>query len=107
MTVHEIAALPELAVVNLEAEDREATGMFCCDLLSIAMARAPEDGVWVTVMGNANVVAVAALTDVSCVVIAGGYAFDDAAVQAAKGKVTLLRSDLPVYETAVLIGRTL
>jgi hypothetical protein len=106
MTVHELLEKLPLTSVNLE-QNRSVTGVFCCDLLSVAMARAPGDAAWVTVIGNANVVAVAHLAEVSCVVIAEGYSFDEAAVAAAKGKVTLLRSDLPVYETAASIGALL
>ncbi|MCI6011524.1 MAG: hypothetical protein PUK54_10905 [Firmicutes bacterium] len=106
MTVHEIARLPQLETVQLE-EDRTADRVFCCDMLSIAMARAPEDSIWVTVMGNKNVIAVASLTDVACIVIAEGYDFDQDAVDAAKGKVTLLKSSQPVFETASLIHEKL
>ena len=88
-------------------EDRLVTGVFCCDLLSVAMARAPEDAAWVTVIGNANAVAVATLADVACLVIAEGYDFDEAAIAAAKGKVALLKSDKPTYETAAAIGALL
>lgn len=84
--------------------DREVSGVFCCDLLSVAMARAPEGSAWVTVMTNANVVAVASLAEVACVVLAEGFDYDEAALNAAKGKVTLLRSSEPVYETAAKIG---
>ncbi len=104
MTVNEILNLPEFTAVSQEEDDRDIEKMFCCDLLSVAMARAPEDSCWVTVMGNRNVVAVAALTDVACVVLAEGYNYDDDAVSAAKGKVTLIKTDLPVYEAAVKIG---
>lgn len=102
MTVHEIGKLPQLKAISME-DDRPVDRIFCCDLLSIAMARAPEDGVWVTVMGNKNVIAVAALTDVACIIIAEGYEFDEDALAAAKGKVSLLRSELPVFETAQLV----
>ena len=102
MTTHEIAGNTQFNTVVLE-EDREVSSVFCCDLLSIAMSRAPEDSAWVTVMENKNVIAVAALTDVACVVIAEGYSFDEDAVEAAKGKVTLLSSQLPVFETAKMI----
>ena len=91
------------AVVHLE-EDRELTGVYCCDLLSVAMARAKTDGAWVTVIGNANTVAVASLTDVACIILAEGYSFDEAAVSAAKGKVSLFKSESPIYETALAIG---
>lgn len=106
MTVHEIQKIPDFSVINLEP-DREVSTVFCCDLLSVAMARAPEDAVWITVIGNLNVIAVASLAGVSCVVLAEGYSFDPAAVEAANGKVTLMKCPLPVYETAVKIGSQL
>jgi hypothetical protein len=72
------------------------------------MARAPAGAAWVTVIGNVNAVAVASLTEVACVVLAEGFVFDAAAVEAAQGKrVILLQSTLPVYETAAAIGALL
>ena len=106
MTVLELCEKLPITIINHE-EDRAVNCVFCCDLLSVAMAKAPDDSAWVTVIGNANTVAVATLADVSCIVIAEGYSFDDAAVNAAKGKVALLKSDKPVYETALSIGELL
>ena len=106
MTVHKLAALPQLETAVLE-EDRQISRVFCCDMLSIAMGRAPADCAWVTVMGNRNVVAVACLADAACVIIAEGYNFDEDALEAARGKVTLLKSTLPVFETASLIHESL
>ena len=106
MTTYQICENIPLTMMNLE-EERTIKGVFCCDLLSVAMAKAPEDSAWVTVIGNANTVAVAALADVACIILAEGYSFDEAAINAAKGKVMLLKSDKPVYETAVSIGSLL
>ena len=39
---------------------------FCCDLLSVAMGKAPAGCAWVTVMGNMNTLAVATLADAAC-----------------------------------------
>ena len=104
MTIQDIVAQENISVTFL-AEDKPVERIFCCDLLSVAMARAPEGSAWVTVMTNANVVAVASLADVACVVLAEGYDYDSAAVEAAKkGHITLLRSRLPIYETATGIG---
>lgn len=107
MKVKDIMNMDNMVTCCEYDSDRSVDSVFCCDLLSVAMARASENSVWVTVMGNANVVAVATLADVSCIVIAEGYSFDEAALQAAKGKITLLRSDLPVYETATRIGKAI
>ena len=106
MTVNDVVKIPEFEIVWQE-EDRQVTSVFTCDLLSICMAKAPEDSAWVTVMGNRNVIAVASLADVSCVIAAEGCSFDAEAVEAAKGKVTLLKSPLPVFETACLVHQGL
>ena len=106
MTVRGLGELLPLVEVAQE-DDRAVTGVFCCDLLSVAMARAPEDSAWVTVIGNANTIAVATLADVACVVLAEGYSFDEAAINAARGKIALFMSDKPTYETAVSIGALL
>ena len=106
MTVNDVVKIPEFETV-WEEEDRQVTSVFTCDLLSICMAKAPEDSAWVTVMGNRNVIAVASLADVSCVIAAEGCSFDEEAVEAAKGKVTLLKSPLPVFETACLVHQGL
>ena len=50
-------------LAGADALDREADRVFCCDLLSFVMGRAPADSAWVTVMGNVNAVAVAVLAE--------------------------------------------
>jgi len=106
MTVRMLCEKLPLTLLSQE-EDRAVKCVFCCDLLSVAMARAPEDSAWVTVIGNANTVAVAALADVACIVLAEGFSYDNAAISAAKGKIALLKSEKPVFETAVSIGELL
>ena len=82
--------------------EREITGgIYCCDLLSIVMGRAPADSLWITVMGNVNAMAVATLADTACVVVAERMPLDEEAIKGAKkGNVTVLRTELPVYEAA-------
>lgn len=78
--------------------------MFCCDLLSVAMGKAPADGAWVTVMANMNTLAVAALTDTSCIILAEGASLDDASVQKASDQgITVFATDLPVFEAALKV----
>ena len=106
MTVHGMAEKLGLKIAQME-DDREISAVYCCDLLSVAMAKVPRDAVWVTVIGNKNVVAVASLAEVSCVILAEGFAYDAGTIEAAKGKVSLFLSDQPVYETAVQAGALL
>lgn len=92
------------------AGDREISGPYpyCCDLLSIAMSRAPEGCAWVTVMGNINTLAVASLTDAACVVLAEGASLDEAALKKAKEQeITVLKTEKPIFEAALMIYRLL
>ena len=77
MTVQDLVNRELFRVVNLGDEpEREITKPFCCDLLSIAMGKAPAGCAWVTVMGNMNTLAVATLTEAACVILAEGAALD-------------------------------
>ena len=105
MTVKELVDRQIFRVVNLGEElDREVTKVFCCDLLSIAMGKAPADGAWVTVMGNVNTIAVATLADVSCVIMAEEVSLDEVARARAKEQgVTVLATEEPVFEAALKV----
>ena len=85
---------------------RQVEGVYCCDLLSIDMGRAPADSAWVTVMGNLNSIAVAVLADVACIVLAENMPLDaDAQARAEAENVTVLRTSLPVFEAAVKMAQ--
>ena len=106
MKLQTILDLPECKVLVKGNPDREISKVFCCDLLSIAMGRAPADCAWVTVMGNMNTLAVASLADVSCVVLAEGKALDEASVRKAEEQgISVLASERPIFETALEIYR--
>lgn len=82
--------------------------VYCCDLLSIAMGRAPADSVWVTVMSNMNTLAVASLADVACIVFAEGSILDEATLQKAKNQgMTILYTDLPIFDAALAVHQLL
>lgn len=81
---------------------------FCCDLLSIALAKAEENCVWITVMGNINTVAISVLKDVSCIVLAENATLDDnAKAKAREEGLLILRSHKPIFETALEIWEKL
>ena len=111
MTVQELIDKQIFGVVNLgDSLDRQITVPFCCDLLSIAMGRAPAGCAWVTVMANMNTLAVSALTDTACVILAEGAVLDDAArkkafIRPRKSfqEITVLSTDMPVFEAALKI----
>ena len=101
MTVIELAAVCGFKALALPNGEREVSGVYIGDLLSWVMGRAKADDAWITIMSNVNVIAVATLSDTSCVIFAEGVTPDSELVATAMAKgVNLLSSDLPAYETA-------
>lgn len=88
--------------------DRDITKLFCCDLLSIAMSKAPAGCAWVTVMGNMNTLAVASLADAACVIMAEGAHLDQTALSKAKVQgITVLETELPIFDAALAVHKQL
>ena len=94
MTVNDLITRLDLEVLNLEDGEREITGGYTGDLLSWVMSRAQSGDAWVTIMTNINVIAVASLTDVSCVIIAENAEVAPEIIERAKGQgINLLRTE--------------
>ncbi len=91
-----------------DGERKITGGIYCCDLLSLVMGRAPSDSIWITVMGNVNTMAVATLADTACVVIAERMPLDAEALEGAKkGGITVLKTDQPVFEAALFAAKAM
>lgn len=105
MTIQELIDKCDFEVVNSGSDlSAQVTEPFCCDLLSIAMGNAPKGCAWCTVMANMNTLAVASLTDAGCVILCMGTSADDnMKMKAASEGITLLRTNRPIFETALLI----
>lgn len=105
MTVKELIERLSLEEITVAEYDREVTGGYAGDLLSWVMGRAQDGDAWVTIMTNVNVIAVASLADVACVVLAENVPVeaDVVATAAAKG-VTLVRSAEPTFTLCKRIG---
>ena len=106
MTVKELIEKTGFSVIHVAegAAETEITKAYCCDLLSVAMSRVPEGAAWVTVMSNLNTLAVASLTEAACVIIAEGAAIDEPVRAKAKQQdITLLFTELPVFDAALKV----
>ncbi len=101
MTVHELKETLSLTPVTLPDGEREVEGVYIGDLLSWVMGRAQADNAWLTIMSNLNIVAVATLADVSCVILCEGVTLDESVKNTAESKgVNILATEKTAYETA-------
>ena len=101
MKVSELASTEGFSVVALPDGDREICGVYIGDLLSWVMGRAKADDAWITIMSNINIVAVASLADVACIILAEGVQLEKSVAETAEAKgVNVLTCTLPAFEAA-------
>lgn len=87
---------------------RNITGGYAGDLLSWVMGRGQPGQAWITVQVHRNIIAVAALREFSCIIIADGASVpEDLIAKAEEENLVILESDMPVYETAVTLSKLL
>ena len=106
MTVHDLTEKLALRPLSLANEERELSGVYIGDLLSWVMGRASCDNVWITIMSNINIIAVAALADVSCIVLAEGVTLEESVLTTAKQKgINVFSTEKTAYEVAAELAR--
>lgn len=99
MTVSELCDRFGLEVLSMPEPERNITGVYAGDLLSWVMGRAQSGDLWVTIMTNVNVIAVAVMADVACTVIAENAETSDEVIAKAKEQgINLLRTSKSIYE---------
>ena len=82
-----------------DALNREVTGVYAGDLLSDVMANSRNGQLWVTMQGHINVIAVAALKEISAVVLVNERDLaEDALARAREEGIPVLRTDISAYE---------
>lgn len=106
MKLSEIVELLDATVVTKVFDgEREVTSGFVGDLLSVVMGKAKEDCVWVTIQSHINVVAVASLVEMSCVVVAEGFVVDaDALAKAEMEEIPMMTTKLSSFEAVAALA---
>ncbi|HQL35529.1 MAG TPA: AraC family transcriptional regulator [Bacillota bacterium] len=80
---------------------RELKGVYICDLLSWVMAHASKGDAWITVQTHANIVAVAALLELGCIIVPEGVEVEEDTLKKAEDEgVAVYQSDLSAYGIA-------
>ena len=104
MNLTELSARLGLETVAGSTEGREWRGVYAGDLLSRAMSHVKADNLWITIMPNANVVAVASLTEAAAVILAEGVELLPDALDAAEDNgITVLSSKFTTFELCAAI----
>lgn len=108
MTVNELISKLEPQVLSLPEGEKSVRGCYTGDLLSWVMGKARAGNVWVTIMSNINVPAVASLADVSCVIIGENARPEEDVIAMAQARgVNLLLMPDSAYAICLKLGELL
>ena len=100
MLVNEL--IPLIEAENLTpavSADREVTCGYVCDLLSWVMSHGDSGMAWVTVQTHLNVIAVAVLSEMACVILPESIDMEEESLKKAESEgMVVLRSPLSAFE---------
>ena len=86
--------------------DAEITCGYTCDLLSWVLAHGKQGMAWCTVQTHVNVIAVAVLMEMACVILVEGVEAEPASLKKAQEEdMPVLATGKTAYEVSVLMGQ--
>jgi hypothetical protein len=103
MNLAEISNLLNLKMLT-ESKDLSLiipSGGYASDMLSCVMSGAPREGIWITLQAHGNIVAVAALLDLTAIIITENAVPDAATIARANEKgISLFSTAAATFEIA-------
>ena len=108
MTVNQLVEKLGAYALSLPDGEKIVRGCYAGDLLSRVMSKAHRGNVWVTIMSNINVPAVATISDLSCVIIAENARPDEEVIAVARARgINILLMNESTYEICVKLSQLL
>ena len=108
MIISEFAAKLSLEPICTPDLSRNVEGAYTGDLLSWVMTRLKSDWAWVTIMDNINIVAVASLSDASCIILSeNAEPSEDVIQKALSQNINIFRTGKSSLEISYEIGSVL
>ena len=100
MKVQELVDKLNLKVLSGEKGlDREIEGCYVSDLLSDVMGNADAGNIWITLQTHKNVMAVASLKELSCIILVKGLIpNEDTLNQSNEEEIPILQTSMNTYE---------
>jgi predicted transcriptional regulator len=102
MTIKELMEKTGMRLLAGESGlNKEVTGVYICDLLSWVMSHSKKGDAWITVQTHSNVVAVAALLELGCIIIPEDIEVEAETLNKADEEgIAVLQSSLSSYALA-------
>jgi len=108
MTVKELCEKMDVRALAMPDPGKEILGGYAGDLLSWVMGNASHGVAWFTIMTNRNIVAVAGLLEMACIVVTEGSDVPDEVIALAEEQgINLLATTAPTYEGCAGLSKLL
>ena len=108
MKLSELYTKLDLVPLNVSDDDRSVDGVYCGDLLSWVMSRLSQNFAWVTIMSNINSIAVASLSDASCIIFTENADVSEDVINRAKEQnVNVFKTSKSTFDISYMIGKML
>lgn len=100
MKVQELVEKLGLKVLSGEKGlEREIEGCYVSDLLSDVMGNADSGNIWITLQTHKNVMAVASLKELACIILVKGFLpNEDTINQSNEEEIPILQTSMSTYE---------
>lgn len=106
MKISDFANSINCSLVTKEDKEIQLEGVYIGDLLSVVMAKAKENYAWITIQTHLNVMAVAELLDLSCVIIVENMEIEeDTLVKANELNIPILKTEESAYQVACRLNK--
>ena len=108
MKISELKSCLQLEEIVVIDPEREVEGAYVGDLLSWVMTRLSANHAWITIMSNINAIAVASLSDASCIIFTENAEVSDDIISKAKQEgINLFKTNRSSFDVAYLMGKML
>jgi serine kinase of HPr protein (carbohydrate metabolism regulator) len=104
MIISEFAKQLNLQPIFESSKNINIDGVYIGDLLSIVMSKAKQNFAWITIQTHINIVAVAELLELSCIIVVENMEVEQETVNKAKElDIPVLKSSKSAYEVACML----
>lgn len=105
MKVKDLFEMSEFNLVTPGVEgEQEITGGYSGDLLSWVMSHAQKGNLWITVQTHGNIIAIASLLELSCIIVPENITIEEDTIEKAMNEnIPILQSNLNSFEIANLL----
>ncbi|NMB96927.1 MAG: AraC family transcriptional regulator [Clostridiaceae bacterium] len=100
MNVKEFAEKLDMVILTGEKGlQGEISKVYACDLLSWVMSHATKNDAWVTVLTHVNIVAVAVLLEIPCIILPEDIDIEEITLKKAmENDIAILKTHMDTYE---------